>query len=117
MAADPGFVHLRVHSSYSLLEGAIHIKGLVSLAKADKQPALAVTDTGNLFGALEFSEKAFESGIQPIIGCELLVDFLDETGGRRAPVGRDGAGPLAPLVLLAATPSGYDALARRVSRA
>jgi DNA polymerase-3 subunit alpha len=117
MAAGPGFVHLRVHSSYSLLEGAIHIKGLVGLAKADKQPALAVTDTHNLFGALEFSEKAVESGIQPIIGCELLVDFLDDAGGRRSPGGREAGGPLAPLVLLAATPPGYDALARLVSRA
>ena len=51
------FVHLRVHSGYSLLEGALKIDELVKLAKNDKMPALAITDTGNLFGALEFSKK------------------------------------------------------------
>jgi DNA polymerase III subunit alpha len=56
-AATPGFVHLHVHSSYSLLEGALTIARLAELAKKDKQPALALTDTDNMFGALEFSEK------------------------------------------------------------
>ncbi len=55
--ADPGFVHLHVHSSYSLLEGALTIARLAELAKADRQPALALTDTDNMFGALEFAEK------------------------------------------------------------
>ena len=54
----PGFVHLRVHSAYSLLEGALPIKTLIKRAVADDQPALAITDTNNLFGALEFSVKA-----------------------------------------------------------
>src|SRR6266540_654561 len=53
----PGFVHLHVHSSYSLLEGALTIGRLCELAKADRQPALALTDTDNMFGALEFSDK------------------------------------------------------------
>ena len=79
MATDPGFVHLHVHSSYSLLEGALTIGKLAELAKADKQPALALTDTDNMFGALEFSEKLASSGIQPIVGCALAVDFGDET--------------------------------------
>ena len=57
MAADPQFVHLHVHSSYSLLEGAMTIARLAELAKADRQPALALTDTDNMFGALEFSDK------------------------------------------------------------
>ena len=56
--ADVGFVHLRVHSAFSLLEGALPIPKLIKLAQADAQPALAITDSGNLFGALEFSEKA-----------------------------------------------------------
>ncbi len=73
--ADPGFVHLHVHSSYSLLEGALTIARLAELAKADRQPALALTDTDNMFGALEFSEKMAGAGIQPIIGCALAVDF------------------------------------------
>ena len=62
MAADPQFVHLHVHSSYSLLEGAMTIARLAELAKADRQPALALTDTDNMFGALEFSEKMAGSG-------------------------------------------------------
>src|SRR3981189_2608601 len=67
--SDPGFVHLHVHSSYSLLEGGLSIAGLAELAKADRQPALALTDTDNMFGALEFSDKMAASGIPPIVGC------------------------------------------------
>ncbi len=73
--ADPGFVHLHVHSSYSLLQGALPIARLADLAKADRQPALALTDTDNMFGALEFSEKMAGGGIQPIVGCALGLDF------------------------------------------
>ena len=76
--AGPGFVHLHVHSSYSLLEGALTIARLAELAKADRQPALALTDTDNMFGALEFSEKLAGAGIQPIVGCALAVDFGDQ---------------------------------------
>ena len=75
---DPGFVHLHVHSSYSLLEGALTIGKLAELAKADRQPALALTDTDNMFGALEFSDKLAGAGIQPIIGCALGIDFGDQ---------------------------------------
>ena len=77
-AATPGFVHLHVHSSYSLLEGALMIGRLAELAKKDRQPALALTDTDNMFGALEFSEKLAGYGIQPIIGCALGIDFGDQ---------------------------------------
>ena len=77
------FVHLHVHSSYSLLEGALTIARLAELAKADKQPALALTDTDNMFGALEFSEKLADSGIQPIVGCALAIDFGDTDQGAR----------------------------------
>ena len=76
--ADPGFVHLHVHSSYSLLEGALSIVRLAELAKGDRQPALALTDTDNMFGALEFSEKMAGAGIQPIVGCALALDFGDQ---------------------------------------
>src|SRR3954451_25045826 len=79
--ADPGFVHLHVHSSYSLLEGALTIARLAELAKADRQPALALTDSDNMFGALEFSEKIAAYGIQPIIGYALSVDFGDQENG------------------------------------
>src|SRR5476649_1000088 len=77
------FVHLHVHSSYSLLEGALTIARLAELAKADKQAALALTDTDNMFGALEFSEKLASSGIQPIVGCALAIDFGDTDNGAR----------------------------------
>lgn len=73
-AAMPTFVHLRTHSAYSLAEGAIRIKDLIPLAKALEMPAVAVTDTGNLFGAVEFSVTASKSGIQPIIGCQLWIE-------------------------------------------
>ena len=111
-AASPGFVHLHVHSSYSLLEGALTIARLAELAKKDRQPALALTDTDNMFGALEFSEKMASAGIQPIVGCALGVDFADQDN-RHAAVG-DG---LPRLVLLAAREDGYRSLMRLCSRA
>ena len=80
--AGPDFVHLHVHSAYSLLEGALTIARLAELAKADRQPALALTDTDNMFGALEFSEKLAGYGIQPIVGCALAIDFGDQDRGR-----------------------------------
>ncbi len=73
--AQPGFVHLHVPSAYSLLEGALTISKLAELAKADKQPALALTDTDNMFGALEFSEKLAGYGIQPIVGMRARGRF------------------------------------------
>ena len=105
---DVGFVHLHVHSSYSLLEGALPIAKLVKLAEADQQPALALTDTNNLFGALEFSEKAAGSGIQPIAGIQLSVDFADRPDARV----KTGAMPESRgnLVLLAASEKGYENL-------
>ena len=72
-----GFVHTHVHSAYSLREGAISVETLVKRAKADAAPALAITDTNNLFGALEFSEKRAKAGVQPLIGAQLTVDFGD----------------------------------------
>ena len=83
-----GFVHLHVHSAYSLLKGSIKIAKLGELAKADRQPALALTDTDNMFGALEFSDKMAGYGIQPIIGCELAVDFGDRRPQRAQRAGR-----------------------------
>jgi DNA polymerase-3 subunit alpha len=114
---NPGFVHLHVHSSYSLLEGALTIARLVELAKADRQPAIALTDTDNMFGVLEFSDKMAGAGIQPIIGCALAIDFGDQDHGAR-PAGmvhmtRD----LPRIVLLAAREEGYRNLMRLNSRA
>ncbi|MDR1235627.1 MAG: DNA polymerase III subunit alpha, partial [Holosporaceae bacterium] len=67
------FIHLRLHSAYSLAEGAIKMEKLTKLCEENKMPAVAVTDTNNLFGALEFSIKCSEHGIQPIIACQLNV--------------------------------------------
>src|SRR5580700_1634687 len=81
--SSAGFIHLHVHSAYSLLKGSIKIAKLGELAKADRQPALALTDTDNMFGALEFSDKMAGYGIQPIVGCELAVDFGDQDPNAR----------------------------------
>src|ERR1700716_3228465 len=105
--SNAGFVHLHVHSAYSLLKGSIKIQKLAELAKADRQPALALTDTDNMFGALEFSDKMAGYGIQPIIGCELAVDFGDQEASARNAL----AGP-ARIVLLAAREAGYRNLMR-----
>jgi DNA polymerase-3 subunit alpha len=111
--SNAGFVHLHVHSAYSLLKGSIKIAKLGELAKADRQPALALTDTDNMFGALEFSDKMAGYGIQPITGCELAVDFGDQDPNAR------NAQATAParIVLLAARERGYRSLMRLNSRA
>lgn len=116
IGGTPGFVHLRVHSAYSLLEGALPLKKILHKASGDSQPAIAITDTNNLFVALEFSQKAMEEGLQPIIGCQVSIDMEDglETerrGGQQALV------KLPSLVLLAATDAGYERLVDLVSRA
>src|SRR3954463_13555421 len=110
--SNAGFVHLHVHSDYSLLKGSIKIQKLGELAKADRQPALALTDTDNMFGALEFSDKIAGYGIQPIIGCELAVDFADQD-----PTARSALAEPARIVLLAARERGYRSVMRLNSRA
>ena len=107
------FVHLHTHSAYSLLEGALPLAKLVELARADNQPALAVTDRNNLFGALEFSEKAVAAGIQPILGCKLAIDF-----GEDYPDHSKSAVPDYPyLVLIATSEEGFANLTKLVSMA
>src|SRR5919106_3830813 len=111
--ANP-FVHLRVHSAYSLLEGALTIPRLAQLAREDGAPALALTDSNNLFGALEFSEAMVGAGIQPIIGMTLSLAFASE---RENPVIGNGAEPSRPRVdgriaLLAKDAQGYANLMR-----
>src|SRR5262244_1493181 len=108
------FVHLHAHSSFSLLEGALTIARLAELAKADHQPALALTDTDNMFGALEFSEKLSGSGIQPIIGCAIAIDFGDSDHGPR---NVNAAPERSRIVLLATRREGYRSLMRLNSRA
>ena len=82
------FIHLRCHSAYSLSSGAIKVKEVVALAKKHAMPAVAMTDEGNLFGALEFAQGAREAGVQPIIGCALKLrrsDGESRLGGRFGP--------------------------------
>jgi len=71
------FVHLRVHSAYSLSEGAIKAEKIPALAADAAMPAVAITDTANLFGALEFSQACAGKGIQPIIGCQISLARAD----------------------------------------
>jgi DNA polymerase-3 subunit alpha len=97
--ADSPFVHLHAHSAYSLAEGAIHPKDLIKLCAKHDMPALAVTDTNNMFGALEFAMAARGAGLQPIIGAQLSLD--------------DGK----QIVLLAQNDAGYRNLCRIVSEA
>src|SRR5467141_2827726 len=110
--SNAGFVHLHVHSAYSLLKGSIKIQKLAELAKADRQTALALTDTDNMFGALECSDKMAGYGIQPIIGCELAVDFGDQDTNARNALAEP-----ARIVLLSARERGYRSLMRLNSRA
>ena len=103
MSDMPRFIHLRTHTQYSLLEGAVPVKKLPGLCADMGMPAVAVTDTNNMFAALEFSETAAGAGIQPIIGCQVDVCFEPPAPGEkpRAP---------APVVLLAQNEGGYENL-------
>ncbi len=95
------FVHLRVHSAYSLSEGAIKADKIPALALEANMPAVAITDTANLFGALEFSQACAAKGIQPIIGCQIGLARIDNP---RLPPD--------PIVLLAQDAAGLDSLQR-----
>ncbi|TMJ36630.1 MAG: PHP domain-containing protein, partial [Alphaproteobacteria bacterium] len=110
------FIHLRAHSAYSLAEGALHIKQMAGLAKDMASPALAITDTGNLFGALEFSDALSEKGIQPIIGCTLKL-ACEEASPDAAHRQRSGLRKLPSLALLAKDEAGYRNLMMLSSRA
>ena len=109
-------MHLRVHSAYSLLEGALTIQKLAVLARADETPALALTDSNNLFGALEFSEAMAEVGVQPIIGVTLSLTFATES---QTTLGAEQRGPSIEgrIALLAKDANGYANLMRLSSDA
>ncbi|MBV2358798.1 DNA polymerase III subunit alpha [Thalassococcus sp. CAU 1522] len=103
MSSDPRFIHLRVHTEYSLLEGAVRLKSLPDLCRKADMPAVAVTDTNNLFAALEFSVASSGAGVQPIIGCQIDLRHVEPEPGQRP---RDPA----PVVLLAQNETGYENL-------
>ena len=111
------FVHLRVHSAYSLSEGAIRVGELVELCRRHAMPAVAITDTGNMFGALEFAMAAAAAGVQPIVGCQLAVRRPDHLPGS---AGRGLNGNLTvpdQLIVLAQSEAGYNNLLRLSSKA
>ncbi|MFZ5752527.1 MAG: DNA polymerase III subunit alpha [Pseudomonadota bacterium] len=99
----PRFIHLRVHTEYSLLEGAVPVKKLIGLCEKAAMPAVAVTDTNNMFAALEFSVLAQGAGIQPIIGCQIDLAHDPAAPGERPR-------PPAAIVLLAQDETGYQNL-------
>ena len=103
MSGFPKYIHLRVHTEYSLLEGATRLKKLPELCKANDMPAIALTETNNLFSALEFSVLFKDNGLQPIIGCQIDFRFTDMVSERRART-------TAPIVLLAQDELGYKNL-------
>jgi len=98
--ADPRFIHLRVHTEYSLLEGAVPVKKLIKLCDAMNMPAIAVTDTNSMFCALEFSVLAQGAGLQPIVGCQVSVGYDPAAPGEKPRLP-------APVVLLAQSEAGY----------
>jgi len=103
MSSTAQFVHLRVHSEYSLLQGAIRLKSLPELCIEADMPAVAVTDKNNLFCALEFSVAASSKGVQPIIGCQIDIQYTDPKVGDSLP-------KVAPIILIAQSERGYQNL-------
>ena len=108
------FVHLHLHSQYSLLDGAIKLDELITRAKEFKMPAIAVTDHGNMFGAVEFYSKAMSAGVKPIIGCEVYV----APGSRFTKGNARGSSEASyHLVLLCMNQTGYRNICHLVSAA
>ena len=103
MSSSPRFIHLRLHTEYSLLEGAIRLKKLPGLCEKAGMPAVAVTDTNNLFSALEFSVSALAAGVQPIVGCQIDLAYDEARPGEKT-------APPAAVVLLAQNRAGYESL-------
>jgi DNA polymerase-3 subunit alpha len=112
------FVHLHVHTQYSLLDGAIRLADLLETAHSHHMPAVAITDHGNMFGALEFYDKFSKAGIKPIVGCEVYL--APRSRFDRQSEGNGGNGELDRnyhLLLLARNREGYQNLMKLVSRA
>lgn len=112
MCKSSGFVHLHCHTNYSLLDGATRVNEMIARAKEMNQPAVAITDHGNLFGAVEFYNKAIEAGVKPIIGLEAYI----APGDRRVREAIDGETSY-HLLLLAMNNQGYRNLLKLSSLA
>jgi DNA polymerase-3 subunit alpha len=107
-ASPPSFVHLHVHSEYSLLDGACRVGQIVARCKEFNQPAVALTDHGNLFGAIEFYRAAVDAGVKPIMGCELYL----APGDRRDKETRGLKESAYHLLVLATNLTGYHNIAK-----
>jgi DNA polymerase-3 subunit alpha len=103
MSNFPRFIHLRTHSEYSLLEGALRLKKLPDMCVKAGMPAMALTDTNNMFAALEFSVAMSGAGVQPIIGCQVDLEYVTPQPGEKPRLP-------APVVLLAQSERGYEHL-------
>jgi DNA polymerase-3 subunit alpha len=110
------FVHLHLHSQYSLLDGAIKIDPLFERAKALNMPAVALTDHGNLFGAIEFYERAREAGIKPILGCEVYLASESRFTKEKREKDASGYDAINHLLLIASNSTGYRNLVYLVSK-
>ncbi len=111
------FVHLHLHTQYSLLDGAIKHNPLFARAKAANMPAVAQTDHGNLFGTVEFYEKARANGVKPIIGCEVYFAGGSRFDREKKPREDTGFDAINHLLLLAMDAQGYQNLIKLVSKA
>jgi DNA polymerase-3 subunit alpha len=116
VTAQP-FVHLHLHSQYSLLDGAIKIDPLFERARALGMPAAALTDHGNLFGAVEFYEAAHRQGVKPILGCEVYLASNSRFDKEKRERDESGFDAINHLLLLAMNETGYRNLIHLVSKA
>ena len=105
MSNSPNFVHLRLHSEYSVVDGIVRIDEAVAKAVADDMPALALTDLSNVFGLVKFYQAARDKGIKPIIGCDA---WISNEADRDKP---------SRVLLLCQSYPGYLLLCRLLSRA
>ncbi len=108
--STPQFIHLRLHSEYSISDGITRLDDVIARAAADNQPALALTDLVNLFGMVKFYSAARSQGVKPIIGCDVWIDDASPTRAET----RDAP---ARLLLLAKNPAGYLRLCELLSAA
>ena len=119
------FVHLHTHSQYSLLQGAVQVEDLLAKVAEHGQTAVALTDTNNLFGAIDFYMKARELKVKPIIGADVWYLEQGYTGAQAAAAAAAASGPASqnfrpkfhPLVLLAKDLAGYRNLCKIITEA
>ena len=110
------FVHLRLHTEFSVVDGTVRIDDVVAAAAADGQPALAITDLNNLFGGIKFYKGARGAGLKPVLGAEVMLQGLG-TDAAAAPGAGPNAQPMPRVLLLAQNREGYLNLCEILARA